>query len=237
MGVATIRARDVLIRANTLLIDEGAARWPYPELLLWLNDAQRALAMVKPTACAKPMILSLAPGARQEIPTYATQLLSVVRNVQDAHSNPPLGLATITTVSKADMDGCSPGWSDMAVWPPRKPVWHVMHEDSAPRVFWVWPPNNGTGRVEALLCVIPDDVPQPNARNDPASYITELAVDPVYLNTLVEWVMFRAYSKDDQVPDSAARAAAHLKLFYDGLGVRQSQENLRPARPGREDDA
>lgn len=234
MGVSTVKAKDALERANIQLIDEGAVRWPFPELLKWLNDGLRQIAILKPTAVAKPVVIPLVAGARQEIPSNATQLLSVVRNVQDAASNPPIGLAGIITVDKADMDASTPGWSDTGVWPGRKQVIHVMHDDAAPRIFWVWPPNNGTGRVEAMLAVVPNDVPQPNAFNDLAAYNTDLDIDPIYLNALVEWILHKAYQKDEQMAGNAARADRHLALFAESLGIRQQQEAARPPKPGME---
>lgn len=227
--------RGAFERFGILMQDENAVRWPYhPHRVRYFNDALKAIALHKPSACTSTQILTLVSGSRQAIPEAANQLVKVVRNVLNADNTEVIGRTSVTTVSRADMDASVPDWSDPAVFPVQKRVKHVMYDEEAdPRHFYVWPPNAGTGRVEAVLAVRPADIATPAVPDSLESYsVYAEEVDAIYMTAIVHWMASMAYAMDAQFPDAAARSAAHFQAFANELGVKMTNEmRLSPNRP------
>ena len=107
-------ARDVLRRVTITLQDADAVRWTYPELLMWLNDGTREIALMKPNAVGVTINMPLVEGTKQEIPDTAHALLKVVRNV---NPETEAGLSVITPIVRQVLDQQMPGWHDSTVIP------------------------------------------------------------------------------------------------------------------------
>ena len=225
--------RGAFERFGILVQDENAVRWPlHPHRLRYLNDALKAVAIHKPTAATRTRILSLKAGSRQELPDSASSLVQVMRNVLNADNEEVIGFNAVTTVSRLDMDAHVPAWHDSSVWPVQKRVVHIVYDENNPRVFYVWPPNNGSGRVEAMVTMLPDEIATPASPNMIESYDMFADLDGIYMNAVVSFMAHRAYLMDDQFPDNAARAQQHLQLFANDLGVKlQNEFALSPNRP------
>ena len=227
--------RGVFERFGILMQDELAVRWPlHPHRVRYINDAMKALALHKPSATTQTRILWLQSGSRQQIPDAANQVMRVIRNVANGNNDEVIGKHAVTPVSRIDMDLHVPDWSDPSVFPPQKRVDHVIYDEDNPRQFYVWPPNNGQGRVEAAISRIPDEVETPAAGADNlSSYSFSVDVDGIYMTAIVHWMAHMAYSMDAQIsPDAAARSQAHLAAFANELGVKLSNEmRISPNRP------
>ena len=64
-----VTVQSVLDRVQQTLQDTGGIRWSSTaELILWVNDAQREIAILKPDATATNTTVTLAAGTKQSIP-------------------------------------------------------------------------------------------------------------------------------------------------------------------------
>lgn len=225
-------ARSALDRVGILANDTSARRWSLHTRFRWYNDGRREMALLKPSTFTTTAVLSLVSGSRQSLPALTNQLIRASRNVASAGPS-PLGLESIIMVAKADMDGQVPSWGDMSVFAAQKRVIHVMVDESDPLAYWCWPPNNGTGRIEAIVAQTPDTIPTPSPSNQIASYESVVIdFDPIYFNAIVDYMLFKMYAEDAQQQENAARAAAHYQLFANALGVKLANEMGRsPNRP------
>jgi len=61
-----------------------------------------------------------------------------------------------------------------------------------------------------------------------ASYDVPIDIHDMYKGALVDYVMYRAYSKDSSFAGSLARAAAHYQQFQGAIGVRAKDETRNP---------
>lgn len=77
----SVTVASVISRVESILQDAGNIRWPESELLLWVNDAQREIALLKPDATATNTSSLLVAGTKQTIPDDGNRLLRVVRNM------------------------------------------------------------------------------------------------------------------------------------------------------------
>ena len=78
----TVSVQSVLDRVQQTLQDTAGIRWSSTnELVLWVNDAQREIALLKPDATATNATVALSEGTKQTIPDDGNRLLRVVRNM------------------------------------------------------------------------------------------------------------------------------------------------------------
>jgi hypothetical protein len=236
----TFQAKDVMKRASTILQDEDAVRWTAPELHAYLNDGLREIVSIKPNALSKTVNLQLQTGTLQSLPTEYTVFSRVTRNM----TTPTTGGKAIRALAKREiMDSHMPSWQDPAVMPFAKSVVHVIHDLADPRSYYVVPGNDGTGLIEAVVGAMP----QPNAA--PAGVTDQLEVDnytnvvdmpDIYQNALIDYVLYRAYSKDSRMAGAAQRSEAHFTLFRTAVtnfsqaeaGMALATQNMTPASAG-----
>lgn len=230
----TVNAKALLDRARRIIQDETNVRWPLPELRLWLNDSLREIGLIKPTAYSYSAILPLSQGTLQRLPDAYASVMRVVRNLKTDADSPRQGGAAIRTVDREMLDAQVPNWHDSAKTKYQKVVKHVVFESSDPRAFYVYPGNDGTGVVEAIVSKIPTSVSaQVSNVDDINSYDVAIDIHDIYSNVILDYMLYRAYSKDSQYAGSAQRAALYYAAFSNALGVKIANEgalnpNVKP---------
>ena len=95
----TVSVQSVIDRIQVTLQDTTGIRWPVVnELVLFINDAQREIALLKPDATAVNTTVTLVAGTKQDIPAAGNRLLRVVRNMSAASNG--TGARSIRLVSR-----------------------------------------------------------------------------------------------------------------------------------------
>jgi len=217
----TITVDSTIARASVLLQDPTNIRWPKTELLDWLNDGQREVVLRKPNASVKNAAINLIAGTKQFIPSDGVQLLDVVRNMVSGQA--------IRIVDREILDAQLPGWHGATQ---TKDVQHYCYNDLDLKNFYVYPPNNGTGAVELIYSSSPTA----------ATLGGVISIDDIYQSALVDYIMYRAYSKDSEYAADPARVSSYYTSFANSLGGKLQMEvganpNMRdvvnPNLPGR----
>lgn len=218
---------EIMQRAGVLLNDESHVRWPLAELCDWINEAVRATVLVKPSASSESRVLQLQAGTLQAVPQSGTPtplaLINITRNLKTA-GTPRDGGRIVTPVSIEVLSAQDPYWHDKSRTPHRKEVRHYMFDEANPLEWYCYPGNDGNGIVEAVLSVLP--APLSAGSTDPnliASYGGSIGLPEPYSVPVLEYVLFRAESKDDDGAN-AGRAAGHYRLFADALGIKINVE-------------
>jgi hypothetical protein len=197
-------ANAVISRASTLLLDVTGIRWPATELLIYLCDGQREAASIKPNIYVKFATPMLAPGPRQSMPADARELRAIARNVNGAAIRP---------VSRDLMDAHIPNWYAAQA---KSTVQHTMYTDMEPLAFYVFPPQpaTGMGSVEMSYYAIPADI----GLND------ALLIPDTYIGALVDYILYRAFSKDSEYAANAEVAQGYLTSFTESLAGKAAVE-------------
>ena len=201
---------ELIIRVRHLLQDDGV-RWTDAELVQWLNDGQRVIVINKPQANAVTSAFSCAAGVLQELPAGGLQLLDVTHNSSGTQRS-------IRLVPRASLDAESPTWRAATRG---TEVRAYCYDDRTPRVFHVWPPVQATTSIEIVYSASPAEVTIES---------TALSLDDVYIPALIDYVAYRAYSKDAEYAQSGARVALHRDAFATALGLRRLVENTEGPR-------
>ena len=223
-------AKTILENAAVILSDAGGNRWPWTELLGWLSGALREIAIIKPSATADVIEVTLRPGTKQRVPSGYHQMLDATRNLLTSASSPTgrSGGQAITTVTRDEIDAAIPGWHNPAILPYAKAVHHVVDADADPMTFYVVPGNDGTGLIEITASVMPAALPIPANPDLIESYANiNIPMPNAYEEAVLNFVIYRALSKDSMVAGAAARAQAHLALFQQSLGIKQEREDTQ----------
>lgn len=201
----TVTVQSVVDRAQTVLQDTTGVRWPVvAELVLWVNDAQREIALLKPDASAVNATVTLATGTKQAIPSAGNRLLGVVRNMSAASGG--TGKRAVRLVDRAVLDSQTPDWHDPTVTGSAAHtavVKHFIYDETNPRNFYVYPGVAGNAYLEILYSSNPVTVAQSG----------NLSIPDIFANAVMNYVLYMAYMKDAEYASNAQRASSHFQLF------------------------
>jgi len=210
-----MQASDVLVRARIILQDVDGVRWDDAEGFQWLTDGLRTLVLVRPDACVANVQVALVAGSRQTIPVGGLRLLDVVRNVTSNGTG-----RAIRLTDRSVLDGDDPYWHARA---PSATIRHYVYDERNPTVFYVSPP-----------AITPDTHKTPPAAKieiiyskQPAvveSMDDDLGIEEIYMDPLLNYVLFRCYSKDAQFVQNAQLAGGYMNTFINMLGVKTKKD-------------
>jgi len=195
---------NVLTRAQDIIQDVTSVRWPVDELLRWLNDCRREIAIVRPDLYATTNTVTLTLGSKQSLPAGGSRFLDAVRNV-DAVTGDPEG--AIRVVEREVLDAQRPDWHTET---PTTALKHFMFDERNPRVYYVYPPAVSGHKLDIVYAVSPTEITDLNA---------ELTNEDIYTGAMVDYLCYRAFSKDAEYAGNAGRAASHYATFANALGL------------------
>ena len=200
-----VTVQSVVDRVQATLQDTTGVRWPVTgELVLWVNDAQREIALLKPDASATNATITLVTGTKQTIPTGGNRLLRVVRNMSAASSG--TGKRAVRLVSREVLDAQTPDWHDPTVTGDAahtNVVKHYVYDEQNPRNFYVYPGVSGSAYLEIIYSDNPATV----------ALACNLSVPDIYANAVMNYVLYMAYMKDAEYAGNNQRAANHYQIF------------------------
>lgn len=212
-------AADVMRQASTILNDAGAVRWPLTELLDWINAATAEVALLKPTATATTISIALVSGTKQTVPAGYHQILRVLRNTTSGRA--------VTPTTREIIDTQIPGWHATSVLPFTVDAAHFINEPEDQGAFWVVPGNTGTGSIDVVASAVPAKIARPANPLLIDSYSASVPLHDIYQSAVIDYVLYRAFSKDAAVPGAAQRAQAYYAAFANALGIKTQQETSR----------
>lgn len=207
----TTSAQSILQRVVVTLQDPSAVRWPTAELVRYLNDGQRDIALIRPDATATPASMSLAAGARQTLPAVGAKLLEVIRNTAGTKR-------AIRLVNRNVLDAQNPDWYSKAGVAEVK---HYTFDPREPRVFYVYPPVLSGVSVEMIYSAYPANITEPASNALYTAVTGDLSVQDIFANALTNYILYRAFSKDAETVNATA-AAAYYQLYQSMLGIELS---------------
>lgn len=211
--MATITTASIIARAGVLIQDATNVRWPAQELLDWLNDGQREIVLFKPEASVtNASVLLTASLTKQSIPAAGIVLLDVVRNMGVAGATPG---DAIRIVSRDVLDSQLPGWHSQANADGK--IKHYMFDPRDPKTYYVYPQAPATALYVELVYSSSPSVATNNGN---------ITIDDIYANALLDYILYRCYSKDSSFAANAQLAAAHYQLFTGSIGGKSAVEAL-----------
>jgi hypothetical protein len=209
LSVAQLCAReyqDILYERVALLPgSNNVANW-----LEYLNDAQRAIVLVRPDAGAENIVFKLDPGTRQKLPPRGVRLLDVSRNMGIDGQHPG---DVIMFAEKESQDMVARSWHSGKQGTVIRDAFY--NDKKNPYIFWVSPPVHDTIPVfiEAEVACTPADVVNLDAG-------TKINLSDIYAVAMQQWMLYRAHALATQAQYQFARAQFYFSSFFNTLGIK-----------------
>lgn len=201
-------ASDIISRAGILLHDTSNVRWTSSELLKWISDGQRVIALVRPDSCSANTVMTLAAGTKQTLPADAMRLLDVVRNITAA-GGPD---RAVRMVERETLDAQDLFWHTRAA---TGKVSNFTYDNRNPGHFYVYPQATAGMKLEVIYSKSPTEVTTTGQT---------LELNDLYAEPLLNYVMFRAYSKDAEFAANQTVAQGYLSIFTSMLGIKTGKD-------------
>lgn len=214
-----VLTQSVLDRVVFVTGDPQYKRFKLPAISRFMNEAQSIIAERAPRSAATYRVLTLAAGARQDLrvidsATSWIRLHEIVCNASGAGA--PTG-KTMRRIDRAAMDNAFASWRGA---PNASEADEYSLDERDAFTFDVFPPVTAGAKVYALASVRPEPVCVLNtggtALADPAEVIT---LADGYDIPVVDWVLFRLFSRDSSDAGYAGRAQGHFQAAQAALGV------------------
>lgn len=203
-----VKAEDIIDRVAITLQDIAHVRWPRAELLGYLNEGQRQIVIHRPDANAVTVTFTCTHDSKQALPVEAARLLSVRRNV---------GGNAITKIAFETLDRAMPNWHEVDA---TEGVDHYAYDQVDPGNFFLFPRPAADHEIELVYAGIPADL---------ANETDEIILNDIYVNVLQDYILYRAYAKDQTYGDPG-RSALYLQAFNGAIGVKTQTDGALAAR-------
>ncbi len=212
-----VKTSTLIERIDFVTSDYRRAHFQLADISLFLNEAQSLIAEAVARAATRQLPFTLQPGMHQDLRTDTTvpwiQLLQVVCRANA--SGLPTG-RDIRAVDGVVLARVAPNYRST---PPGPPVEYAFNP-LRPLEFDVMPPAAGGEKVVVQATVRPGPIcvlnPAKTALQDPNEVI---GLADGFDAPMVDWALFRLFTKDAADQAYAARAASHQQACKDALGV------------------
>jgi hypothetical protein len=149
-------------------------------------------------------------GTKQSLPANGAKLIEVIRNAAATSAK-----KSVRMVNREILDAQTPGWHNITG---TVDILHFMYDPRDPKTFYVYPPALSTAQLDIVYAAYPTDVVEPA---DGALYTNvtgSISLPDIYGNAVLDYILYRAYTKDSEYAGNAQRAQAHYSAFNNALG-------------------
>lgn len=217
--MATVKVVDIVDRARTILQDTTNTRWPLLELQYWLNDSYREIVNLRPDANTQTGSFTCAAGTRQVLtdafPT-ATRLIDVVRNIAVTSDR-----SAIRAVERRVLDDQRRTWHAQTQ---TANIEHFMFDPRLPKEFMVYPPASTQAQLEVVYASVPAEHTLTEQELDNPATAEVIRLDDNYANSMLDYILYRAYTKDAEYTANNSRAVQHYEAFLAGINAKTSTD-------------
>lgn len=224
--MSVITVVSIIQSAQTILQDDGT-RWPVLELQQWLNASYREIVNLRPDANSLTTTFNCQAGPRQyllnEFPD-ALRLIDVVRNVATGST-----MGAVKLIDQSSMDDSRPYWyGEAQTLSPQL----YMFDPKQPKEFLVYPPASASAQLELLYSQMPALHALTQAQLSNSATPDTINLDDSYTNPILDYMLYRCFSKDAEYQGNAARAVGHYQAMQEALGVKTSSDTASQPRNG-----
>lgn len=206
-----IAAQSIIRRAVETLNDTTSVRWPVSELVRYLNDGQREVVLYRPDAMVTNQTITCVAGSKQTIPANGAKLIDVVRNAAAGTTK-----KAVRVVKREILDSTVPNWHNVTGV---NEILHYTYDPRDPKTFYVYPPATTSAQLDIIYSAYPTDVTEPADGATYSAVTGNISLPDIYGNVLLDYILYRAYTKDSDFAGNAARAQAYYAGFANALGI------------------
>lgn len=204
---------DLIVGYRVILLDPAGVTWTDDDYLRYINEAERAIILVKREVFPVLAAVDLVVGSEQALPDGAVALMDLRTNVVSGRR--------CWLVNRELMDAIA---ITHPAATPEVDVQDWMKDDRDPTRFTVVPPNDGTGQVLALYGAVPDPIVDVDGTINLAD---------IYESIIKAFVLSECYQKSSLRQD-LSKAAAYKQQWRSDLGISNQSQVAVSAKVGAE---
>lgn len=229
----SVLVKEQIERASIQLNDNDPQfeRWTQRELLLALNDGQRAIAKYMPSSCSRVDAVKLEPGTRQYIGTipaasllpsdgsapaqvFGYQMQRVIRNMGADGMTP--GRA-VRLADREMIDLVNPGWHTKT----GTTVEQYVFDPKDPLYFYAIPgvPTGVSQWVEISYMAEPLRVDENIDYTVSTAPQTKISLADRYCDDLHNYIMARAFMKDAEFGGNLSLASSYTAMLISSINA------------------
>lgn len=204
--------KDIESRVRILLNDADMVRWPVAELIMWINDACHHIVGLRPDACVKRADLELVEGSRQSIANLTPKPIRLLKVTHNA----PHGRA-VRIVDREQLDTTIPDWHSETA---STTIRNYTFDNREPLTFFVFPPAGEGAKLSVMYSSLPVTITEGNMNTE------HVSLDDSFIDVIVNYVLYRAYSKDSETTGNVERAAAYRSAVESALATKTKADAI-----------
>jgi len=221
--MANVTLKYIIDLVAGQLQDADNDAWDEQELVNWANIGCRQIVSFVPAANIVVSSLKLAPGSLQRLGVKGVAVMDVIRNMGTDGQTPG---PAITRTSLELLSAYLTSWPETSQ---DTEIANFATDPRIPTVFYVYPPADGTTYVEVARSEIPDAIVWDSNGNWETATV---GISNEYVGALIDYILFRAFSKDADYPGNEQRALKHLKAYLQALGIAAEAEQQGGSQNG-----
>jgi hypothetical protein len=204
--MATTKITEIIKRCEIITQDKTSVRWPKREWLDWYNDAILFVVNLRPDKSVKNVDFIVdETNSKQSIPADGLSLLTITRNV--ASGRP------IRSIPRNQLDDQIFDWHIQT----GNDIDHFIYDVLDPKSFYIFPRPVGPGHViEIVYPFAPVAVIIDDADFDTDTQV--IGIDDSFVNPILDFMLYRGYSKDAEYAENGARATSHMQAAQNSIG-------------------
>ena len=155
-------------------------------------------------------------GTKQALPADALRLIEVLRNANGK---------VIRFVPRKALDDSYPEWHSGKT---ATSVDNYCYEERDPKTFYLHPGPAAAVKVDVIYSVAPQSKQLADVENASTPAMADL--DDIYINPIIDFMLYRCFSKDAEYAANSNRAAGHYNAFMQQLGEKTQADANMEAR-------
>ncbi|WP_422461750.1 MULTISPECIES: DUF6682 family protein [unclassified Endozoicomonas] len=206
-----MKVTAIIQRVRNLLQDNTAVpRWSNNDLLDAYNEALLAVVQNRPDVNSQLLAFTCQAQAVQSLPPGTYRLLDIV-------DNPSTGRTVIAT-TRSSLDSLLPNWTTAT----GESVEQYVYDQKSPSVFYVYPVPPADHQLNLLVSHAPARIAITNFDTD----IQLFSLDELWLNPVINYMLFRAFSMDMETEANMQQAQSYLAMFANNLGLKWNVDQM-----------
>jgi len=205
----TVSVDTLLDSVSSTLLDVARRTWGRNLLLGYLNEGLRATVFLKPDAYPVQTFIPLVSGIAQSLPSDGVAVINATDNEVSGRGISQTDLALLQEENR--------------FWPAATrevDVENYAADPRTPRLFYVFPPNDGTGSIRMTYGAVPPALTGSSGE--------VLPMPDSYQNAMINFTLAKAYGMNSKKQD-LAKSAAYLNDWRASLGLKaQAQVAVAP---------
>ncbi|WBA81551.1 DUF6682 family protein [Endozoicomonas sp. GU-1] len=201
----------IIQRVRNLLQDNTPVpRWTNSDLLDAYNEALLAVVQNRPDVNSQLLAYTCQAQAVQSLPPGTYRLLDIVDN--------PASGRTVIATTRSSLDSLLPNWTTATA----ADVEQYVYDQKSPSVFYVYPVPPANHTLNLLVSQAPARIVITDFDTDTQVF----SLDDLWLNPVINYMLFRAFSMDMETEATMQQAQSYLAMFANDLGLKWNVDQM-----------